>query len=342
MLKSGCVLALVLLASASAEDITPKVGIVQVFGVQKLSSRKIESALAVKPGDRLPHADEAEQRLDKISGVVSSNVEAVCCYAKAMVLYVGVEEKNAPHMPFHATPTSDLKLPSDLWDKYGAVVEAAEASLHGRNADEDLTAGYSLMADPEGRQFQSELLPLVAANLAAIDNAIRNAADPEQRAAAAYLLQYAPRTPREVKTMTDALQYAIQDPDSGVRTNAMIALKAVLVGARLHPAQHIHVESTWFVELMNSSIWSDRHNASLTLVTLTDKNNPAAIDLIRERALAAVCDMAGWQDLEHALPGFILAGRLAGLDQKQIDSAWLSGDREAVIREARASGRTKR
>ena len=35
-------------------------------------------------------------------------------------------------------------------------------------------------------------------------------------------------------------------------------------------------------------------------------------------ALAAVVEMARWQDLRHALPAFILAGRLAGLDEAEI------------------------
>jgi hypothetical protein len=44
--------------------------------------------------------------------------------------------------------------------------------------------------------------------------------------------------------------------------------------------------------------------------------------------------MARWRDLEHALPAFILAGRLAGLEENGIRAAWLSGDREAVLAEA--------
>lgn len=344
MLKCCCVLALAaasLPVRAVSVDITPRIGIIQVFGLQKVPARKIESSLGVKPGDPLPHADEAEARLIAVPGVVSATVEPVCCYANAMVLYVGIEEKDSPHMAFRAAPSGDIKLPQDLFDKYNAVIEATSASLHAHNADEDLTNGYSLLADPEGRALQADLLPLVAADLATIDATLRNSSDPDQRSAAAYLLQYAPRTPRELKTMSDDLQYAIQDPEASVRSAAMVALKAVLVGARLRPALHIHIEATWFVELMNSTVWSDRHNASVALVTLTDKGDADTLGLIRERALKAVCDMAGWRDLEHALPGFILAGRLAGLDQKQIDSAWLSGDREQVIREARGGSHKK-
>jgi hypothetical protein len=126
----------------------------------------------------------------------------------------------------------------------------------------------------------------------------------------------------------------LQDPEDRVRESAMRALKAVAIGAKLHPEQEIRIEPTWFVELMNSVVWSDRRNASLALLNLTEMRNPEALELIRQRALASVVDMARWHDLEHALPGFILVGRLAGLDERQIQAAWISGDREAVIRRA--------
>jgi hypothetical protein len=45
-------------------------------------------------------------------------------------------------------------------------------------------------------------------------------------------------------------------------------------------------------------------------------------------------EMARWRDLQHALPAFILARRLAGLDEKTIKQAWVSDDRESVLKEA--------
>jgi hypothetical protein len=113
-----------------------------------------------------------------------------------------------------------------------------------------------------------------------------------------------------------------------------MALKAVMVGVRLHPEQHIHIEPTWFVQLMNSVVWSDRHNASLALLTLTDKGDQETLDLLRQRALPSVVEMAQWQDLNHALPGFLLAGRLAGMDEKEIMDAWSSGNRDEVLKRA--------
>ena len=155
-----------------------------------------------------------------------------------------------------------------------------------------------------------------------------------QRIIAAYLLQYAPRTPRTSKTMLDALQYGMQDQEDSVRQNSMRSLEAVAVGAKLHPDQQIHVASTWFIEMLNSVVWSDRRNASLALVDLTETRDPEALELLRQRALQSVVEIARWHDLQHALPGFILAGRLAGLNEKQIQDAWVSGNREPVLEQA--------
>jgi hypothetical protein len=163
---------------------------------------------------------------------------------------------------------------------------------------------------------------------------VRQSADSEQRAAAAYLLQDGPRGPRTTKTIVNGLQYALRDQDDDVRANAVRALQAVAVGAKLHPDQEIQIEPTWFVELLNSVVWTDRHNATLALVNLTEDRNPATLQLLRERALPAVLEMARWHDLAHALPAFILAGRVAGLDEQQIKRAWVAEDREKILEQA--------
>ena len=324
----------VCVASASQEDITPRIGAIEVYGTHHVSPEKIKSTLNLKPGAPLPSRADSEERLDKLSGVVASRIEAICCSGRNPVLYIGIEERNEPHIEYHSAPSVEFTLPKEIADKYQAVIDAAAASIRAKNADEDLTNGYSLMADPEARQLQQSLVPLVDANLASVDKVLRESSDADQRAAAAYVIQYGPRSVRASKTIADALQYAIQDSDETVRKNAMISLRAVMVGARLHPEQQIHIEPTWFVELMNSVVWSDRHNASLALLTLTDKHNPEALDLLRSRALQSVVEMARWHDLSHALPGFILAGRLAGMDEKDIQAAWLSGQREPVLQKA--------
>jgi hypothetical protein len=327
-------LALALCVLAKADDITPRVGLIEVYGARKVSNEKIRLAVKAKAGDLLPSREDAEDRIDKLSGILASRVEAACCLNHHMVLYVGVEERDAPHMEFNPAPTGEVQLPNSLFEDYRSFLDNVEASIRGRNADEDLTNGYSLMADPESRQLQQSFLPAVEQNLVAMDKVIRESADPEQRAAAAYLLQYGPRGPHVIKTTIDALQYALRDREDLVRENAVRSLHAIEVGAKLHPEQGIHLQSTWFVELMNSVVWSDRHNASLVLVDLTESRDPDTLQLLRDRALPSVLEMARWHDLQHALPAFILAGRLAGMDEKTIKQAWLGEDRESVLKEA--------
>lgn len=325
--------------SARAEDITPRIGVIEVYGARKVSVQKVKAALGANPGEALPSREAAEDRIDKISGVVASRVEAVCCEQQNLLVYVGIEERDAPHIEYHPEPALNLSLPVELLGNYQTFLDQVAASIRARNADEDLTNGYSLMADPTCRQLQQSFLPFVSRDLATIDKVLRESDNPEQRAAAAYLMQYGPRDPRSSKLIVNALQYALQDPEDMVRENAMRSLHAVAVGAKLHPDQEIRIEPTWFIELMNSVVWSDRRNASLALVNLTDDRNPDTLALLRQRALPSVIEMARWHDLEHALPGFILAGRLAGLSEQQIKEAWLSGDREKVLDEAMHPGR---
>jgi hypothetical protein len=92
---------------------------------------------------------------------------------------------------------------------------------------------------------------------------------------------------------------------------------------------------------MNSVVWSDRFHASQALAEITETRDPETLALLRSRALPSVIEMARWHDLKHALPSFILAGRLAGLDDKQIKQAWVSDGREAVLKAALGTEKKK-
>jgi len=323
-----------LCGAQTAVDVSPRIGVIEVFGARKASLQKIRAAIGVKAGDPLPPSEAAEDRINKVPGVVASRLEAACCAAnKKTILYVGVEERDAAHLEFHPAPGGDARLPDALYGDYLSFLEAVEGSIRGRNADEDLTNGYSLMADPYARVLQQGFIPLVEQNLPLLAQVVRESSDPEQRAAAAYLLQYGPRGRKPSQTITDALQYAVRDQEDIVRKNATRALHAVYIGGQLHPEQYVNVEPTWFVEMLNSVVWSDRRNAALVLVDLTEDRKQETLDQIRERALPSIVEMARWQTLDHALPAFVLAGRIAGVDEKEIKAAWLREDRESVLSE---------
>jgi hypothetical protein len=323
-------------AAAERNDLTPRVGAMEIFGERAVPQKKIREVLGLSEGSPLPPSrGNLEDKLSAIHGVVAARLEVVCCDRGKTILYVGILEHNAPHIEFHPSPTGDQALPEDLQTLYRDFLDLAKEAARQGSTEEDLTNGYSLMAFPDARSCQRLLQEQVEKYVNELHEVVRKSGDDEQRAAAAYLLQYVPReSVRAGQHMVDDLQYALQDPSETVRASAMRALKAVRVGAKLHPEQSLTVLPTWYVELLNSVVWSDRRGASLELVELTESRDPGTLAEIRERAIDAVAEMARWQDLEHALPPFILAGRLAGLSEADIQAAWIAGNREAVIKKA--------
>jgi hypothetical protein len=322
--------------AAGRDDLTPRIGAMEIFGERAVPQKKIRDVLGVSEGSPLPPSrGNLEDRLSAIHGVVAARLEVVCCDRGKAILYVGIQERDAPHIEFHPAPTGDQALPEEIQSQYRDFIELAKQAARQGSTGEDLTNGYSLMAFPDARSCQKLLHEQVEKYTTELHDVVRKSSDDDQRAAAAYLLQYAPRASvRAGQQMVDDLQYALQDPSDVVRANAMRALKAVRVGAKLHPEQSLTVLPTWYVGLLNSVVWSDRRGASLELVELTDSRDPAMLAEIRERAIDSVVEMARWHDLEHALPPFILAGRLAGLSEEDIQAAWVSGNREAVIKKA--------
>jgi hypothetical protein len=86
--------AIPLVSASRADDIAPRIGDIEIYGAHKVSLNKIRAVLGVKEGSRLPASKgELEDKLEKISGVVASRVEAACCLDGKTILYVGIQEK---------------------------------------------------------------------------------------------------------------------------------------------------------------------------------------------------------------------------------------------------------
>jgi len=325
-----------LAAAVAAAGQTPQIGIIDVFGLKKVPAAKVRAALGVKPGDRIPPSKgDLEERLEAIPGVVRANVEAACCEDGKAILYVGIEEKGATAFELRDPPNEPLGLPPALHHAYHHFVEALGQAVRKGEIREDLSKGHSLIENAEARQIQELFVELAEKHLAELRRVLRSSVDEEARAIAAYLIGYAP----DKASVVADLQYAMRDPDPTVRANAMRALIAVATYAQLNPEAEIRVQFTWFVEMLNSIYWTDRHGAAVALATFTEKRDPALLAHLRERAAASLIEMARWRHLPHALPAFILVGRMAGVEEKDIQDAWNRGDRESVISKLRATGR---
>jgi hypothetical protein len=268
-----------------------------------------------------------------------ARVEAVCCEGPDVTLFMGIEEKGAPLPALRTPPAGNATLPPDLTDTYQEfLIAVARAAARG-NAGEDLTAGHSMMADPEARAAEERFAAFAADHLPLLREVLRNAGEPDERATAAVVIGYVPKK----QEVINDLQYAIEDPDESVRANAMRSLKAIAVLAAKKPDLGIRVSPTWLVEMLHSIVLSDRVQSAEALVTLTDGGDQATLDQIQESARPDLAEMARWKTLPYALPPFLLLGRVAGIPDAELHQFWEKGDRESVIRRALSqSGRSRR
>lgn len=318
-------------AQAGFSPTGPSIGVIDFYGLHKVTEARVRQALGAREGDPLPRSKgDAEEQINAIPGVVESHLEAVCCDEGRMILYVGIEEKGASHFDIRDTPDEDVQLPEEVADTYRKFLNLSSGSSR-----EDLTNGYALSANPDARAIQQEFVPIAKRYTPELRHVIRDSSEEDQRAIAVYVIGYSP----DRQTVANDLQYALKDADPGVRANAAHGLKALAVYARLHPDSGLKIEPTWFIEMLNSLSWMDRTEAVEMLLILTDNRDESALAQIRERALPSLVEMARWKALSHALPPFLLLGRVAGLPDRQVQEAWNRGDRESVI--AQAAGKKK-
>jgi hypothetical protein len=317
----------------------PKIAVVDFYGLRRLTESRLRQALGVKEGDPLPPSKaEAEERLEQLEGVVLARLEAVCCEAEGAILFVGIEEKGAPHFDVHAPPASSVRLPAEIVETYRAFRDRFEQSARSGEGRESLRLGYALAADADVRAYQERFVPLADENFAVVREVLRDSVDVDERTIAAYVIGYAPDRQGAVET----LQYALQDPEEAVRHTALRALAAIAVFAAGNPDAGLRIAPTWASEMLNSISWGDRAHAANFLVTLTEGRDPRLLDQLRARALVPLVEMAGWKSLAYALPAYILLGRISGLPEDQIHQTWSKGERDALLAKFASSGRPAR
>jgi hypothetical protein len=306
----------------------PRIGIIDYYGVRRVTPARILQALGVHEGDPLPSSKVAtEEKLEAVPGVARALLEAVCCDSGKTVLFVGIEERLARHSEFRPEPEGDATLPQEILDAHRELQEAVQEAVRYGKVVEGFAEGHPLFSDMAANQVQKRFIGLAEENLSNLRKVLRSSSDADQRAIAAEVIGYAPKK----RLVVDDLQYALQDPDAHVRGNAIRALRAIAVLAEKDPGFGIRVSPTWLVEMLNSIVWSDRTKALAALVDLTQSRKPEVLEQVRERAFDSVVEMARWRSLTHALPAYILLGRLGGLPEERIQATWAAGQRDATV-----------
>lgn len=139
-------------------------------------------------------ASDVVRRLKKIPGVVGARLERVCCDPEGKgMLFIGIEEKGAPHVEYRAPPTTAVSLPPEMIAKYHRFQDAWEEAVRKGDTGDDLSHGHSLAANPAVRAVQEQFPAYAAAHLETLRHVLRSSADPEQRQIATWIIGYAPK-----------------------------------------------------------------------------------------------------------------------------------------------------
>lgn len=322
-----------LVCLAAAAQTHPVIGIIETYGNKSFSAERLSKELKVREGDPLPPSKgDLEELLVSLKGIVRANVEAVCCEEGKAIFYIGVEERGRVHLELREEPQAEgLALPPDVATIHEKLIAAtAEATRQGRTL-EDWSQGFALFEDDAARAIQVQLPALAEDHQAILRQILKESADPDDRRVAAAMLGYGPKA----QSIIDDLQFALRDPDPEVRAAALRSLGPLATYAEAHPEAEVRVLTTWFVEMLNSVGWKDRMNAMNLLMTMTEKRDEKLIRHMRERGVPALAEMALWRHLPHALPAYILLGRVAGLSEADIQESWSANRREVTIRAMR-------
>jgi hypothetical protein len=306
----------------------PKIGSIEIFGNRRVPLELIRATLAVRPGDPLPKSKGAvEERLAALAGVAAARLEAFCCDGSNAVLYVGIQDAGSFAPRFHDEPEKDLSLPPDILSAYAEFTAARARATAEHDLTEEYSAGYPLMRNITCRLIQQRFVALSEMHSNEVRNVLANAADAGQRAAAALLVGYIPAKAEVV----DDLRFALEDPDHSVRAAAAHSLKAIAYFAARNPDKGIELDPAWFIDLLNSIELSDRLEAAGALAQISEKRDEKLLKTLRERAILSLLEMSKWQYTPHAYPAFLLAGRMAGWTEQDLQAAWTGSGRAKAL-----------
>jgi hypothetical protein len=338
--KTALLVALVILEGVrQAAGQGLQIGIIDFYGLGRISEREARRALTFTEGDTIPIGDDApsavlaesKRRLSTLPGVVGAHANIVCCDAGRGIVYIGVEQRGRATTQFRAAPRGDVRLAADVVQAGRELGDAVDAAVRRGDSAEDDSQGHALFHDPAARAIQERFVSYAARDLNDLRRVLGDSSDTEQRALAAEILGYVANK----QDVVDDLVYAMNDPAADVRNNAMRALG---VFARLTPTSArpiVRIPYGPFVRLLNSPVWTDRNKASLALMGLSERRDPRLLRQLQREAMPALIDMARWKNEGHATPAVMILGRIAGQSEDAINGARTRSEREAIISAAR-------
>ena len=325
----------VMLTAGLSQTENVRIGHIDFFGTLGIDVQKVRSELHALEGEEVSEdkisafRDRINQGIELSVGHVPTDVSLVCCDDhQNLIVYVGLGGSNTVAVPMLNAPTGSACLPTPELNLYDQAMDAVKEAIMKGNAGEDDSRGYSLSNDPGLRSKQLAMHKYALTHERTLKRALQGCKKPEHRRAAAEILGYARRSVGQIA----ALVRATHDVDPDVRNNALRALWVLAMASTEAAAQ---MPGQDFVELLNSGNWHDRNKAGSLLNSLTVSRHRQLLERLRSAALPSLIEMAQWENPGHAYSYRVLLGRIAGLDDAQIQNLIATSRVNEIIAAAR-------
>jgi len=325
---------------ATAADLQP-IASVETYGLHSVPRKAVLEAAGLREGNAAPVS--AQQiaiiaRLQKIPGVRKAAVVVVVApfpngsggTVGRPIVYIGIQEADRPDVQFRPAPSGNIALPEAIVATYADYERTFLQSVKHNDFSEDDSHGYALMGNEAARSVQRKFPSLADQYYDRLVDVLQHSEHAEQRAMAATVIAYASNQ----KRAANDLVLSTRDANELVRNDAVRALSVLITYARDHRELGIEVSTDWCLDLLESLQWTDRNKAMAVLDAATADRNGEILSKLRQRSLPSLVEMARWKSAGHAMMAFMLVGRIAGLDDKDIFKAWGAGEREKVIERA--------
>jgi len=317
-----------------------KIGIIDLYGLRRVSTAQVREALTFKEGDAIVMGTDerpaflvaSEARLSGLADIARARINVVCCDRGRAIVFVSIEEHGSIAMHFRAVPTGKARLADDIVGSGREFFEALIPAIERGDAGEDHSGGHAFNNDPRTRAIQERFVVYAKRDLPQLRRVLRTSSDRDQRALAAQVLGYT----ADKNAVVEDLVRAMRDPDAEVRNNAM---RTLMVFADAKPGSSVsapRIPAEPFIDFLNSPEFSDRNKASGALLTLSATRDPRLLAMLRKRALPSLVEISRWKSAGHAYGAFVILARIAGYTDGEAGNLFDHGEREVVIRAAMA------
>ena len=300
---------------ANAQQV--KIGFIDYFGTKQIDMQRLKSSMPVHEGDpvsldKIPYfIIDMKTAVEGVTGKEPTDVAPGCCDQNGnWYVYIGLSGTNAQTLHYNVAPTGKIRFPEEIEMLYQQLLDLNMEAVKAQ-AIEDRTKGYALSSYPALRAKQLAVREYAMHHSTLIHRVLNESFEAGQRSIAAQFLGYAPQTRAQLKWLTKASR----DPIEAVRNNAVRALGVL---AESSPSIALQIPARNFIPMLNSDSWTDRNKGSLLLGALTLARDRKVLALIRAQASDSLIEMARWHAYGHAYYSRIILGRIAGIEEKQL------------------------